>query len=315
MKLVPARLALVFCIAAGCSPEAPPASNNGGAGGGAAGAAGSGGRGGGQGNAGAGPGSAGSGGAAGNAGSGGGSPGGGGAGGGGTGGGAGGAAGSAGMGGAGGNRVPDARPGQPDGRPADAAPRRDTGSGSADTGPPSSPPPQPPLTPCTRPAVDRLEIWEAHGGSLQPPVGGNLLVKEGNGYFMKVEFLPGAAFHEIVVPLDNSLARKVDLTGRKGVTMTYSSTADISMQLRPISFAHGGEQFAFLLPSTAGMIKELFIPFDQARWMSYLFGPPTFPFAQALRDANFFNFVGRPAIANTFIVRGLRIDGHTPTCN
>jgi hypothetical protein len=306
MKLARAHLALVFCFAAGCTPEAPPGSNGGGGGGGggapAPGAAGSGGGGGT-------PGTAGSGGSTGNAGSGGSAAG---AGGGTA--GSGGSAGTPGNAGTGGSRAPDARPGQPDGRPADAAPRRD--GGVPDRAPPSSTPPQPqpPLTPCTRPSVDRLEIWEAHGGSLRPPVGGNLLVKEGDSYFMRVEFLPGAAFHEIVVPLDNSLARKVDLTGRKGVTIVYSSTADISMQLRPISFAHGGEQYAFALTSTGGMMRELFIPLEEASWRSFLFGPAPFPFAQALRDANFFNFVGRPAIANTFIVRGLRIDGHAPAC-
>jgi hypothetical protein len=170
------------------------------------------------------------------------------------------------------------------------------------------------LEPCPRPSVDRLEIWEAHGGSLKPAVGGNLLVKDGDRYYTKVDFLPGAEWHEIVVPLVNSLSKKVDLTSSKGFWLTYSATADLWVQLRPLSHAHGGEQYTAKLPSTAGALQETFISFAPANW-GMLLGTPPFPFDQALRDANFFNFVGPPGTANSVIVKGLRIDGHVPPCS
>jgi hypothetical protein len=175
-------------------------------------------------------------------------------------------------------------------------------------------PDAPVVAACPRPSVDRLEIWEAHGGSLKPPVGGNLLIKEGDRYYAKVDFLPGGEWHEIVVPLMNALAKKVDLTGAKGFWITYSATADLWVQLRPLSHAHGGEQYTAKLPSTAGVLSEAFVSFDPASW-GMLLGAPPFPFDQALLDANFFNFVGPPATPNTVVVKALRIDGHVPPCS
>jgi hypothetical protein len=96
--------------------------------------------------------------------------------------------------------------------------------------------------------------------------------------------------------------------------LSYSATADLWVQLRPLSHAHGGEQWTAKLPSTGGQPQDLFVSFAPASW-GMLLGDPPFPFAQALRDANFFNFVAPPTSTNTFVVRGLRIDGHTPPCN
>jgi hypothetical protein len=191
-------------------------------------------------------------------------------------------------------------------------------SSTSDTGGPgdgSSSPDLGAIQACPRPSVDRLEIWTAHGGALRPAIGGNLLVKEGDRYYAKVEFLPGGEWHEIVVPLVNSLSKQVDLTTSKGITLTYSATAELWVQLRPLSKAHGGDQHTALIPSTGGMVKELFLPFNATTFGVNLLGAPVHPFSQTLRDANFFNFVGRPAVMNTFIVRGLRIDGHLPPCS
>ena len=212
--------------------------------------------------------------------------------------------------------------------PADAAGvMPDAGSGgnlSPDTGPApdtsvaadvaADAAPVPPLAACAKPSVDHLEIWTAHGGSLRPAVGCNLLIKEGERHYMKVEFLPGGEWHEIVVPIANSLAKKADLSASKGFTITYSATADLWVQLRPLSHPHGGEQHTAKLPATGGMMQELFVPFAPASW-GMLLGTPTFPFADAVRDANFFDFVGPPASANVFVVRGLRFDGYVPPCS
>jgi hypothetical protein len=199
---------------------------------------------------------------------------------------------------------------------ADAAPAADSGSApdlaSAADGPGEAG--APPLAGCARPSVDHLEIWEAHGGSLRPGVGANLFVKSGDRYQVKVDFLPGGEWHEIVVPLVNSLTRKTDLSASKGFTLRYSATADLHVQLRPLSHAHGGEQWTAKLPSTGGALQEFFVPFSPEAW-GMLLGTPPFPFSQALGDANFFNFIGPPGTANSVVFDGLRIDAFVPPCS
>jgi hypothetical protein len=226
--------------------------------------------------------------------------------------------GGAGQGGSGGTSATmatdAASSGPPPPAPADTAVALPGAEAGATPSSDASPADALPLVPCAQASVDRLTVWEAHGGSLRPAVGGNLLVKEGSRYVMKVDFLPGGEWHEIVVPLVNSLSRQVDLTRSAGFTITYSATAELWVQLRPLSHAHGGEQYTARLPPTGGMPKETFISFAPASW-GMLLGPPPFPFSQALRDANFFNFVGPPEVANTLVVTGLRIDGHVPPCN
>jgi hypothetical protein len=280
----------------GACSDSDDGSKPGGAGGGSA----SGGRGGSGGGSG---GASGSGGQSGSVGTGGSSPG--------SGGGSGGSAGGTGggtvSGGSGGSSVDGARTDSG----GETGPTGDTGG----PGDGSSSPDLGAVQACPRPSVDRLEIWTAHGGSLRPAVGGNLLVKEGDRYYAKVEFLPGGEWHEIVVPLVNSLMKQVDLTNSKGLLLSYSATAELWVQLRPLSKAHGGDQHTALIPSTGGMVKELFLPFNAQTFGVPLLGAPAHPFSQTLRDANFFNFVGRPAVMNTFVVRGLRIDGHLPPCS
>ena len=224
-----------------------------------------------------------------------------------TGGGSGGSGGAAGSGGAGGSA--GGAGGSSDGGRADGPPGDTTGA-MVDMGGPS----YPPLTPCPKPSVDHLEVWRAHAGSMRPAAGGTILTQDAGKTVAKVEFLPGSEYHEIVVPVVNDQTKKVDLTGSAGFTITYSAVADLHVQLRPLSYAHGGAQWTAKLPATGGMTKELFVPFVQGTWGNLL-GPPPFPFSQALRDANFFDFVGAPGTANTFIVRGLRFDKHVPPCS
>jgi hypothetical protein len=171
----------------------------------------------------------------------------------------------------------------------------------------------PAIMPCaSRASVDRLTAWNSHAGSMRPT--GSLLTKDAAKDIMKVEFLPGSAWHEVVVPVANSLSAKADLSKSRGMTLTYSSTADFQVQLRPLSHAHGSAQYTAQFPSTGGMVKELTLPFTEPTWGAFL-GKPTFPLSVALGEANFFNFIGRAAVANMITIRGLRIDGYTPTCN
>ena len=224
--------------------------------------------------------------------------------------GSGGSGGGGGSGGAGGSAGGSSGAGgSSDGGRADGPPGDTTGA-MVDMGGPSDPP----LTPCPKPSVDHLESWRAHGGSLRPAAGGTILTQDAGKTIARVEFLPGSEYHEIVVPVVNDQTKKVDLTSSAGFTITYSAVADLHVQLRPLSYAHGGAQWTAKLPATGGMTRELFVPFVQGTWGNLL-GPPPFPFSQALRDANFFDFVGPPGTANTFIVRGLRFDKHVPPCS
>ncbi|HEY0713110.1 MAG TPA: hypothetical protein VGF45_10580 [Polyangia bacterium] len=171
----------------------------------------------------------------------------------------------------------------------------------------------PPIMPCpSRASIDRLTNWNSHAGSMRPT--GSLLTKDAGKDVMKVDFLPGSAWHEVVVPVANSLSVKADLSKSRGMTLTYSSTADFQVQLRPLSHSHGSAQYTAMFPATGGMVKELTLPFTEPTWGAFL-GKPTFPISVALSEANFFNFIGRAAVANTIVIRGLRIDGYTPNCN
>jgi hypothetical protein len=222
----------------------------------------------------------------------------------GTGGGGTGGSAGAGSGGAGGSSGGSGG-GSGDGRPAEVA----SDSSPADSGAPDLPA----LPACRLPSIDHLEIWKAHGGSLRPAAGGSILTQDGGRTIAKVDFVPGGEWHEIVVPIMNSLAKQVNLTASKGFNLRYSATAELHVQLRPLSFSHGGEQWTARLPATGGVVKDLFVSFEPKNWGDLL-GPPPFPFSQALRDANFFDFVGQPGTANTFIVHSLRFDGHVPPC-
>ncbi|HEY0707349.1 MAG TPA: hypothetical protein VGG33_11160, partial [Polyangia bacterium] len=204
---------------------------------------------------------------------------------------------------------------------ADAAATEDLGTpiGDVMTSVDALPPPPaimisyPPIMPCaTRASIDRLTNWNSHAGSMRPT--GTLLTKDAGKDVAKVEFLPGSAWHEAVVPVANSLSAKADLSKSRGMTVTYSSTADFQVQMRPLSHSHGSAQYTAMLPSTGGMLKELTLPFTEPTWGAFL-GKPAFPLSTALGEANFFNFIGRPAVANMIVIRGLRIDGHIPNCN
>src|SRR5579859_1508363 len=89
----------------------------------------------------------------------------------------------------------------------------------------------PPIMECTKPSVDRLEQWEASGEGTTVPATGNTLVKQGNVYVSKIQFV-GSQWHVMPVYLGNMFGAKVDLTKSSGFLLTYSSTSDMYVQLR-----------------------------------------------------------------------------------
>ncbi|HEX9295055.1 MAG TPA: hypothetical protein VF881_04455 [Polyangiaceae bacterium] len=167
-----------------------------------------------------------------------------------------------------------------------------------------------PITECTKPSVDRLESWQASGEGRTIPATGNLLIKEGDHYVAKVEFV-NSEWHVIPVYLGNVFGGQADLSSSSGFLLTYSSTSDMYVQVRPASHWDGGNQYATRIPSTGGMKKSQFFSFAKENWKS-IFDPPSYPYETALKEASAFVFVG--AMPNTIVFSGLRIDGYIPPC-
>jgi hypothetical protein len=169
-----------------------------------------------------------------------------------------------------------------------------------------------PIIECTKPSVDRLEVWTSSGpaeGTTIPPTG-DLLVMEGGRYVAKVQFL-NVEWHVCPVYLGNQFNANAKLSASSGFLLTYSSTSDMYVQARPTSHWSGGTQWATKIPSTGGVKKSQFFSFDPVNWKS-LFGTPTWSFADTLKEVLGFVFVGQTPNIITFY--GLRFDGYVPPC-
>ena len=168
-----------------------------------------------------------------------------------------------------------------------------------------------PLMECPGASLDRLQQWTVHSGTSRP-ASGNILVKEGDSYVAKIEYL-GTGWHEMVVPVNNSQASSADFSKSAGITISYSATAEVYMQMRSAAHLHGGSQHVLLLAPTGGMVARKFFPFQKEAWTAVnRLGIPTFTLESILKDVVFFNFVGDKP--NVITIRSLRIDGHTPMC-
>jgi hypothetical protein len=168
----------------------------------------------------------------------------------------------------------------------------------------------PPITECTKPSVDRLEQWEASGEGTTVPATGNTLVQEGNHYVSKIQFV-GMQWHVMPVYLGNTFGATIDLSKSSGFLLTYSSTADMYVQLRPSTHWNGGDQWATPIPSTGGVTKTQFFSFAPNLWKS-VFGTPTWGFDVALKEASALVFIGQ--FQTTVVFSGLRVDGFVPPC-
>ncbi len=169
-----------------------------------------------------------------------------------------------------------------------------------------------PLEECQgKASIDRLTSWNASGEGLTVPATGTILVQEGSDYVGKVQFV-GAEWHVIPVLIANQFGQTVDLTSASGITLTYSATAELHVQLRSESHWDGGNQYATTIPSTGGNKETRFFSFAAAGWAS-LFGAPALSYADTLKEGMGLVFVGNSE--NTVVFYGLRIDGYTPPCN
>jgi hypothetical protein len=169
----------------------------------------------------------------------------------------------------------------------------------------------PPLEECAnKPSVDRLTSWSATNEGTMVPASGSILVKEGADYVGKVQFI-GAEWHVVPVLIANQFDVTADLSKASGITITYSATSELHVQLRSKSHWSGGDQYATTLPSTSGQKQTKFFSFAEANWKS-LFGAPALSFADTLKEGMGLVFVGNSE--NTLVFYGLRIDGYSPPC-
>jgi hypothetical protein len=167
-----------------------------------------------------------------------------------------------------------------------------------------------PLAECAKPSVDRLESWVASGEGKTVPATGPILVREGERYVARVQFV-GSEWHVVPVYLGNVFEAQADISKSSGFWLTYSATSELYVQVRPASHWDGGNQYATRIPSTGGQKQTRFFSFDPGNWKS-LFDDPGYPYANALKEARAFVIVGETP--NTIVFFGLRIDGYMPPC-
>jgi hypothetical protein len=171
------------------------------------------------------------------------------------------------------------------------------------------------LQECTMPSIDRIQSWNATmGEGDMVPSGGSLLVKEGDHYVAKVT-LNGNDWHVLPVYLSNAAGGgMVDLSTSTGFTLTYSTTADLWIQMRPANHWNGGVQWVTKIPSSGGVMQSRFFSLDTASWsyLSQLGGKPSWPYEEARAQVRGFVIVGNQP--NTVVFAGLRFDGYVPAC-
>jgi hypothetical protein len=130
------------------------------------------------------------------------------------------------------------------------------------------------------------------------------------GYVAQAEFTK-PEWHVLVILLGNKFDASVDLSASSGFMLTYSSTADFYIQLRPAAYWSGGDKWHMPIPGTQGQVVTSFFPFDASAWQERL-GTPSHTFAEAQANARGMVVVGNQP--NLLSFYGLRIDGYVPEC-
>lgn len=191
----------------------------------------------------------------------------------------------------------------------DASSSGSDGAASPDA---ASPDGAPSLMECSQPSVDRITWWQATGEGTTTPMkeGTSLLVKEGDHYVAREQFLKNE-WHVLEVIITNAFGKSADLSQSSGFTLSYNSTADLYIQLRPGFAYDGGEKWVIRIPSSNGQDTTQAFPFTGWTTIDEL-GKPSYTFAKALAAAEGFVFVGKTP--NVITLRSLRIAGYTPDC-
>jgi hypothetical protein len=167
---------------------------------------------------------------------------------------------------------------------------------------------------CPQPSIDRLTWWKAtgEGATIPKNEGATLLVKEGDHYVAKEEFV-GSGWHVFEIVTGPSFESKADLSKSKGFWLTYNTTGELYMQMRPASKYDGGAQWATKIPTTNGQSKQVFFSFDPKNWAGVAeLGQPTLPFASTLNQVRGLLLVGKTP--NLITISQLRIENYEPAC-
>ena len=176
---------------------------------------------------------------------------------------------------------------------------------------PEPDPEPPPLQECAGGSVDRLEHWLSSSNEGRCDPTGDLLVNQGGDQVARVRFTSAGQWHTVTVLVANEYEASENLSGSSGFSMTYRSTADVYVQLRPAFAWNASSWWALRIPSTGGNVVTRDFSFDPANWAP-LFGTPGHSVPQALGDLRGFVIVGHGQ--NDIEVRGLRFDGFVPVC-
>jgi hypothetical protein len=184
----------------------------------------------------------------------------------------------------------------------------DAGS-AADTG--AAPDGGTALMECPKPSIDRITAWNATGEGTTKPMSGSLLVKEGDHYVAKQEFV-GGDWHVLEVFIANAYGSSADLTNDASFTLTYSSTNDLWLQMRASNHYSGGAQWVTKIPSTGGQKMTQTFSLDPSKWTTIELGKPSWTYAEARQKACGFVFVGDKP--NVIAFWSLRFEKYVPMC-
>jgi hypothetical protein len=169
----------------------------------------------------------------------------------------------------------------------------------------------PGLMECAKPSIDRITAWNATGEGTTKPMSGSLLVKEGDHYVAKQEFV-GGGWHVLEVFVANAYGSSADLTNDASFTLTYSSTSDLWLQMRASNHYSGGAQWVTKIPSTGGQKMTQTFSLDPSKWTTIELGKPSWSYAEARQKACGFVFVGdKPNLISFW---GLRFEKYVPMC-
>jgi hypothetical protein len=187
------------------------------------------------------------------------------------------------------------------------------GSGTPDAGPDAMAAGDagPTLMECPKPSIDRITAWNATGEGTTKPMSGSLLVKEGDHYVAKQEFV-GGGWHVLEVFIANAYGASADLTNDASFTLTYSSTSDLWLQMRASNHYSGGAQWVTKIPSTGGQKMTATFSLDPSKWTTIELGKPSWSYAEARQKACGFVFVGDKP--NMIAFWSLRFEKYVPMC-
>ncbi len=162
-------------------------------------------------------------------------------------------------------------------------------------------------------SVGRIYQWIATTEGQMVPSSGSIVVKDGDKNAAKVKWI-GNDWHVVPAWLKNVFEADVDLSKSKSFTITYSSTSDMWVQMRPSFAWDGGAKYVAKIPSSGGQVKTLEVPFDATNWTTLpQLGSPSYPYSMAITAVRGLVFVGNTP--NDISITGFVIDGYEPPCN